>query len=515
VKRLLIAVCSVALFGAYIIPSDARTIDFDPPNFTAGQVVTTVDDATFLDNPVVFAPSQTTTFSPPNALHSAQSCIDNPCSNGAYMLRINFAKPMATVSLRAGSYGATNPNVCFPENDSCVVNARLVGYDASQLSNSISPQGNAVSDSGDVNIGDYLSGPITTKVKTEDQCGRIRFVILFVGKGIISRPDGGPTRAQIDQFSYTVADNPKCTTHLPPSITIASPQPNQSFSYPYQVTLAGTVTAPGGLFAFCTQINNTALPPASQCNQRYLLSANGKFSLPISLPSLQPGTNTLSVFAYDLSGQSGSASVSIFLQNPPLFAVTISEPTPGEQFSSSAGLSEVGSVLVPGGLLAFCTGANESTPPTPAQCNQTNSVDFFPSTGQGWFFYVPVPASMLVPGVNTLDAWVFDRWGQRGEAHVTVILPADPRVIGMEVTQGIQTTSIPLNTPGTPVPYSGVKLYFGGKTVVRVFANTPAGVLPGVPAALYATQGTGLQTRDLGLVFPDNGPRTLNPGERL
>ena len=144
-----IVLCLACLIGVYLVPLDAQTIDFDPSAFTTGQVVTTVGDATFLDNPVVFAPSLTTTFSPPNALHSAQSCTDNACTSGAYMLRVNFAQPMTRVSLRAGSYGATNINVCFPENDLCLENARLVGYDAPQLPNSSSPQGNAIADSGD------------------------------------------------------------------------------------------------------------------------------------------------------------------------------------------------------------------------------------------------------------------------------------------------------------------------------------------------------------------------------
>jgi hypothetical protein len=105
--------------------------------------------------------------------------------------------------------------------------------------------------------------------------------------------------------------------HPPPSISITAPQPQQSFSYPYQITFAGTVTAPAGLFAFCTQINNTAMPSETACNQRSILSTNGQFTITLFPSDLQPASNTLSAFVYDLSGQSGSASVTISLQNPP------------------------------------------------------------------------------------------------------------------------------------------------------------------------------------------------------
>lgn len=495
--------CTTLLFSGQA-QAQTTTIDFDPPAFFAGEVLTTVGDVTFPDGPVVFTPPRTTTFSPPNALRSAQPCNNKDCSNGAYMLRMNFAKGVSMVSLRAGSYGATIDGFCFPENTSCNVTARLIGFDTN---------GNGVADSGDVKIGDYLRGAITAEIKIANKYGLIRSAVLFCGKGTRNPTDGGPAQAQIDHLVFTVPGNPPPPPiYPPPSVTITSPQPQQSFSYPYKVTFTGKVIAAGGLFAFGTAINNSSFPPENQCTQVGAVGPNGDFSFTILLDQLQPGTNTLYAFAYDLEGQRGSASVQFFLQPPPPPTVTIEEPVPGQEFKSSSNITELGTLNAPGGLLSFCVGANESSPPSTGQCNQIGSVTYFPSTAQGFFEYVPVPRSMLVPGLNTLDAWVYDRWGQLGQAHVAVQLPADPQVIAMEVTQGIQTTSIPVNAPGSPVIYSGVKLYEGGKTIVRVFANTVAGTLPDVPCWLWGFQGEGNQRQDLGLIFPDNGPQTLVAG---
>ena len=506
-----LCVSLAVLLSPLVAYTQTTTIDFDPPTFAAGNVLGTLGDVTFLDGPAVFNSTVATTFSPPNALHSALDCTDVPCSDGAYMLRLNFSKPLASVTIRAGAYGVNNPSACFPENDTCNIAARLIGYDTSQPVVLGSPQGTAVADSGDVSIGNFASGPITTELRALDPCGRIHSVILFVGKGIIGPQDGGAARAQVDHLTFTAASGTGCSTNGPPTIVITAPPEQGSFSYPYHVNLTGTVTAPGGLFAFCTSINNAAMPVESQCNQRSLVSSTGNFLLPLTLEQLRPGSNSIFVFAYDLSGQSASASVAFSLLPPPAPTITITEPTADQLYNTSS-VIEVGEMLVPGGLLAFCTGANEATPPAAAQCNQTSSVSFFPTTGQGYILDIPVPASQLMPGVNTIDAYVYDRFGQRGEAHVSAVLPASPRIVGMEVTQGIQTMSIPANIPGVPVPYAGANLYFGGKTVVRVFANTPAGTLPNVPAVLWASQGAGSRGRDLGVALASNGSLTLTPG---
>jgi hypothetical protein len=60
---------------------------------------------------------------------------------------------------------------------------------------------------------------------------------------------------------------------------------------------------------------------------------------------------------------------------------------------------------------------------------------------------------------------------------ITIQDSYDAEIVGIEVTQGIQTYDLPRGSSGTtpvsgfPVAYSGVSLAAGGKTVVRVFAN--------------------------------------------
>jgi hypothetical protein len=488
--------------------AQTTTLDFDPPSFTAGSALGTVGEVTFLDAPVVFNSTATTTFSPPNALHSAQDCNDDgPCSNGAYMLRMNFSGPMASISLRSGSYGTNQ--FCFPENDLCTINARLIAYDAAQPNIIGSPQGTAVADTGDIKIGDVIAGPISTELTVSDPCGHIRSAILFVGKGIISAPDGGPARAQIDHLIYSAAPSGAggCGASGAPEVVINTPAVGQSFSYPYQIQLSGTVTAPAGLFAFCYTINDPMQPLEGDCNQRSVVSSTGAFSVPLQLTQLRAGANRVADIAYDLAGRAASAAVSFTLAAPPPPTISIVDPSANELFKSAA-VSEVGEILAPGGLGGFCTGANEASPPPMSQCIQASAVSFFPTSGQGFFSSVPVPAAQLSSGANTIDAYVYDRFGQLGQAHVSAVLPAHPRIVGMEVTQGIQTMAIPANVPGIPVRYSGARLFFGGKTVVRVFANTPDGTLPNVPAYLWAQQGH----KVLGVALPSNGELTLMPG---
>src|ERR1019366_5900959 len=65
---------------------------------------------------------------------------------------------------------------------------------------------------------------------------------------------------------------------------------------------------------------------------------------------------------------------------------------------------------------------------------------------------------------------------------VTVVTPQTTyglRVQGLELTQGIQTFTLPTPTPPSrTVPYSGVKLVAGMPAVVRVFADAPNAPAP-------------------------------------
>ena len=194
---------------------------------------------------------------------------------------------------------------------------------------------------------------------------------------------------------------------------------------------------------------------------------------------------------------------------PPPPALNIVYPSDGQSFTVSSSVHLSGSIISPGGLAAFCTRTNDATLPPPDHCTQLAAVSQY-----GYFFGVPVDQPALTLGSNTLYAFAYDRWGQTGIASVRFNLPTDLRVTGMEVTQGIQTMTIPLNT-SSPQPYVGTKLVLGGKTVVRVFANALAGgPYAGITARLcgstYDLHG-GYEV-PLGCIAPDNGPRSLSAG---
>jgi len=69
--------------------------------------------------------------------------------------------------------------------------------------------------------------------------------------------------------------------------------------------------------------------------------------------------------------------------------------------------------------------------------------------------------------------------GTQSHTHVlgiTVQSTYEPMVTGIDITQGVQTTTLPTRdpaNPGAPVAYKGVSLQAHGKTIVRVFVDTP------------------------------------------
>jgi hypothetical protein len=98
------------------------------------------------------------------------------------------------------------------------------------------------------------------------------------------------------------------------------------------------------------------------------------------------------------------------------------------------------------------------------------------------------------------------------------------RVLGMEVTQAVQTFSLPVVDPvrpATPVAYTGVRLFAGSKTIVRVFANAVTTPLPGTPLRAIPAFLEGFRVVDGGattplpgppFILPDGGPRDLAAG---
>ena len=104
------------------------------------------------------------------------------------------------------------------------------------------------------------------------------------------------------------------------------------------------------------------------------------------------------------------------------------------------------------------------------------------------------------------------------------------RVQGMEITQGVQNTTLPTRNPANlagPVSYSGVQLVDGKATAVRVFADAPgapAGGILGVGAELTGFRANGSELGTLNAAYSpseagtgglaDTGSATVPASER-
>src|SRR5262249_40022758 len=161
--------------------------------------------------------------------------------------------------------------------------------------------------------------------------------------------------------------------------------------------------------------------------------------------------------------QKGTASVSFTTTRPSPPAVSISAPRDFDWLSAAAPSYVDGNVATVGALAGFCVVANRSAVPGMAQCQKDLSGARYLGS-QPIAFGVFLPASQFQMGANKISAFAYDRWGQVGRADVAVNTPTDFRIVGMEISQGIQTSAIPLNTTGSS-PYSGVKLRAGVPTV--------------------------------------------------
>ena len=110
---------------------------------------------------------------------------------------------------------------------------------------------------------------------------------------------------------------------------------------------------------------------------------------------------------------------------------------------------------------------------------------------------------------------------------VTVQATYGLRIQGIEITQGIQTFTLPARDPldpSAPVPYSGVKLISNMPTVVRVYADAPKAPPGGVKGATvqlraydahgHLLAGSPLGTSSAPAVLTDSGSANVTPSER-
>lgn len=498
------------------------TLDFDQPEFTAGDVLQNEGDINFQNGAKVFHPSHVTTFSGTQALRVPTNCADAACTNFSYLMAIRFGAALpgtnngflwrraSSVSMRIGADSIAVG--CFPEGTDCSMYGYLIGIDE---------QGATVARSDDVllyNAGSPLglSSNIDKEIRVDDAAARIVRVVLVYGKNTYSHDASipYPGEPQIDHLVVVFPDNPPPPSQLPPAPTvqITAPLPAAALLEPFHVHLQGSVTVSGKAAAFCHFLN--AAPPtlASGCQNGQDLKPNNTFDIAIDDARLNAGANVLSVEVFDLAGQHATQSVS-FTTRPPLPPrVTIWHPTDFEWLSASSSSFASGSVYSVGALESFCVLVNATTVPNSQSCQQHPAA--IPYYGfQPLTYSAALPQALFRSGANKISVFAYDRWGQMGTAEVPVNLPSDFRIVAMEVTQAIQKTELPLNTTGS-AQYSGTRLRSGVPTVVRVFANSPftgtyccaSMLLNGFVPDPQAGE------RQLGTILPDSTPAALTSG---
>jgi hypothetical protein len=162
--------------------------------------------------------------------------------------------------------------------------------------------------------------------------------------------------------------------------------------------------------------------------------------------------------------------------DPP--TITIAAPRNGDQFQQARDVTVAGRLAPVGDLHTFCLTAGAAATGTsfPEGCHNLGTGVRDDGT------FTALPVERLVPGRNTITAWVRDGRGREARASVEVEIggagTADVRLQNLEVTQSVQWDMRGLPVFERPqgflesrARYFGVPLAPGGKTVVRVYAN--------------------------------------------
>jgi hypothetical protein len=524
-KLLAAAVCLAFLIAALPARGSTVTLDFDAPDFTVGDTIPRIGDVNFLPSGIVFAPSHVPTFSGTQALKVPSVCASVLCPNQAYQMEIRFGsgppsqipngpwiwRAADTVSVRVGADSVALS--CFPEGTTCPMYARLRGWNKDNI---------PVADSNDVFLFDAsslatgaYSAPITREISIHDPFASIVRVTLVYGHDT-HHDNGFPGEPQIDHLVVNFPDSPPNGVPLPrvPTIQITAPLNGAQPAFPYQVRLKGSVTTYAGIGAFCIT-ENVPLPNYTDCHDYADIQPGNTFDVLIPDGALRPGQNTLTATVFDQMGQRGTASVNITPAQPPPPAIQLYSPSANQWVDPSHNLAASGTVQTVGVLKGFCIVLDVAAPPTSGQCTQDlGTLQPANAAWQPLFFSKSLTSGQVTTGQHLLSVFAFDRWDQRAEADVTFSTPTDFRIVGMEITQGVQTLDIPLNNSGSGVAqYAGVNLWAGIPTVVRVFANTPfAGAYSGVGMMLEGFVPSGAGEMSLGGLLPDSSPPLLVAG---
>lgn len=504
------------------------TLDFDAPEYSNGNSLSLVGDIGFRPAATVFTPTRVATFSGTQALKVSNVCTTPDCTNGAYRMEIRFGQPLPapanawlwrrvdSVSMRIGADSINSS--CFPEGTSCSIYASLSGFDDQSTTPVVVSQDVFLLDAFSF-AGGGLGAPITREIHVNDPFARIVRVVLVYGKGTFSHDSTPPLpgEPQIDHLVVNFPDTPPPTAQPPaaPSVQISEPANASQRTYPFQTRLRGSVSVPGGLAAFCYRING---PPgaisAADCRNNGDLKPDSTFDIPIADDALNAGANTLSVTVYDLWGRSASSAVNFTAQAPLPPQITIWSPTDFQWLDATHPNYLSGSVYTVGRLQGFCVLVDATAAPVPTACTQDlAAIQSGNPAYQPLNFGTFLAPQRFTSGAHKVSVFAVDRWNQVGRADVTVNLPTDFRVVGMEISQAIQTPAIPLNVNGVAA-YTGVRLRQRVPTVVRVFANTPyAGSYCCASMLLSGfVPDPRLGERQLGTILPDSTPPSLTTG---
>ena len=504
------------------------TLDFDAPQYSNGNSISLVGDIGFRPAAIVFTPAHVPTFSGTQALKVASVCTAPDCPNGTYRMVIRFGQPLPgsanamlwrradSVSMRIGA-DAIN-TACFPEGTSCAIYARLSGFD---------DQGNRVADSQDVFVVDAsttiaagLAAPITREIHVSDPFARIVSVALVYGRDTFSHDSIAfplPGEPQIDHLVVNFPDTlpPQQPPPAAPSVQITEPVNSSQRHAPYQTRLRGSVTVPGGIAAFCYRLNaSPGAIGAADCKNNADLKPDLSFDVPITDDSLKAGANTLSVTVHDLWGHNGSAAVSFSTMPPSPPHITIWSPGDFQWLDATNPTYLNGAVQTVGRLQGFCVLIDAAVAPAPNACTQDlAAIGPGNPAVQPLNFGTFLASSRFSSGAHKVSVFAVDRWNQVGRADITVNLPTDFRIVGMEISQAIQTPAIPLNVNGS-AQYSGVRLRQRVPTVVRVFANTPFSGNYCCFSMLLSgfVPDPQLGEKQLGSLLPDSTPKNLTTG---
>ncbi len=284
-RRVILFVALVSSLRARPLLAATTVVQFDPPQFAAGQVVTEVAGVRFPDAPIVFAPSRVTTSSPPNALRSPRSTLTMTFDAGASL-----------VSVRVGNDDDLTANAGLG-----LMGAEMVAYDSGSNILSITPPV----------IWGHQSAAQTADIALElrivNSESAIRFVVVSFGGYAEGQIPYG--QVQLDELTFTMQDGPPPPPPPPPTISLDPPLENRCY-YNRCEPLRGQVS-PRNVRGVCTWIDDAPVPMFGDPSCIPVNPTDGTFAVfPKGCSALPAGTeHTLHAIVYDFYGQSTTAEM--------------------------------------------------------------------------------------------------------------------------------------------------------------------------------------------------------------